>query len=408
MNTNTKNSIIISIGDELVSGQIDNSNSVYLANILEKNGIKNTRIITIPDREKPLVDSLDKALGVDYVFITGGLGPTHDDRTKNIVTDYFDTELVEVDELTQDLEEYFKEREINMSPNNYDQALIPRDGEIIPNEIGTASGMHFKKNQTQFFFLPGVPAEMKRMTENYIITQLTDSSQSTFSQKIRTFGIPESKLAQQLQDWIQEYEEIKLSFLPQLPGVDIFVKSQNKKLFEKTINHITDRFKNSIFGFDTIAPAEKLAEVLNKKNWTISVAESCTGGRIVNEITNVPGSSSYFVGGIIAYANQIKKNFLDVDSKTLKKYGAVSSETAEQMSEGIKDSFGTEVGLSTTGIAGPAGGSKRKPLGTVFIGISTPNKTKVEKYIYNKNRLTNKKAFTKSALLKLIKTIQNE
>lgn len=400
-----KNSIIISIGNELTSGHTINSNAAFIAQFLVKFGIVNRKIIAIEDEKKDIIQALNASSAYDYVFVTGGLGPTHDDITKKVVAEYFDTELKENQRLKKELEEFLRERDVALSKANYDQALFPKKASIVTNEIGTAAGIHFQENNTDYYFLPGVPAEMERMLEKYIASDLEkqDAKTLNYYQKVRTFGIPESELYTGLENWIDEHNNVRVAFLPRMPGVDIVLESQKKTSLNQTLDYINTNFAEFIFGYNDEQPYQILGEKLEAKGLTIAVAESCTGGLIGHALTNRSGSSQYFEGGVIAYSNQVKIEMLAVKTETIKKYGAVSRETALEMAQGVREKLGVDVGLSTTGIAGPTGGSREKSVGTVWIAIATGEKQAARRYVFNKNRIQNKLAFKKFALINTIK-----
>ncbi|HMA62556.1 MAG TPA: CinA family nicotinamide mononucleotide deamidase-related protein [bacterium] len=400
-----KKSIIITIGNELTSGHTVNSNAAYIARFLAKLGIINQKIVAIEDKKEKIVDDLDEAINYDYVFVTGGLGPTHDDITKQVVAEYFDTELKESSRLKKELETFLKERDVALSKVNYEQALFPDKAKIVPNDIGTAAGMHFHEKNTDYYFMPGVPAEMERMLEKYIALDLEGNGAQAMNhyKKVRTFGIPESELYTGLASWITENNNVKVAFLPRMPGVDIVLESQQKKSINRTLEYIKSNFADFIFGYNDDQPYQIVGEKLDEQNLTIAVAESCTGGLIGHALTNRSGSSQYFQGGVIAYSNKVKIEMLGVNTDTIKKNGAVSRETALEMAAGVRKRFNVDIGLSTTGIAGPTGGSQEKPVGTVWAGFATRNKQSALHYIFNKNRIQNKQAFKKFALINTIK-----
>ena len=398
-----KQSIVISIGDELTSGRVCNSNAAFIARFILKKGIINRKIIVIPDNKDDIINALQASGQYDFVFVTGGLGPTHDDITKKVVADYFNTELVENELLRAELEAFFKERNIEMSEINYEQALFPDRGEIIPNDIGTAAGINIKDTDTDYFFLPGVPAEMELMLGKYITEKLEQDKRVTRTryEKIRTFGIAESRLYSRLQKWISENDDVRVSFLPQMPGVDIFLEGEKYSAIDQAREFIDDNFAEYIFGYNEDRPYEILGKLLGDQNMTIAVAESCTGGLIGHSLTNRSGSSKYFKGGIVAYSNQIKIEQLGVKKATIEKCGAVSRATASAMAAGVKKAFNVDLGVNTTGVAGPTGGTEAKPVGTLWFGLAG-DETKTFKFSFNKNRITNKKAFAKFALVKTI------
>ena len=285
--------------------------------------------------------------------------------------------------------------------------MIPQNGKIIPNPIGSARGLHFKNNNFQLFSMPGVPSEMKLMMNNYILPIIDKKTQKkNYVKLIRTTGIMESSIFDIIEPYLNN-NNISLAFLPSFTGVDLRISSNINDDLIIFFDKILPLLSKYYYADDHIELEDVLGEVIINKKKTISTAESCTGGLISNRLTNTPKSSSYFKGGIIAYSNSIKIKLLNVNQEIINKYGAVSKEVALEMAQGIRKRMNVDIGLSTTGIAGPGGGSKDKPIGLVYIGLSTSNFEKVYKFNFSKNRKTNK-LMTSQAALNILRNYLND
>jgi len=403
------NAEIISIGNELLNGITQNSNATWIADQLWHIGIPASRIVTVRDDSKAIQDAVFDSLNhVEVVLITGGLGPTHDDITKKSIAEFFKTSLVENPELKERIITRFANRGIPMPEINLEQALVPESAKIIQNKIGTAAGFYFEQKNKICVVIPGVPAEMKQMIKDSVLSLLREKYKDKIgylvTNKIRTTGIYESKLYEVLSPILEKLPEITVAFLPHRYGVDLRLEFQAKdeKTAEDKIANAESKIIPEIFKFvyeiGERSLEQVVAEILSKKKQTLSVAESCTGGLIQNFLTNIPGSSDFFLGGVVSYSNEIKMELLDVQENTLVKYGAVSSETALEMVKGVRKLTGSDCALSITGIAGPTGGSDEKPVGLVFIGCATGRSTRVEKFIFHKERMLNKFRFAYAAL----------
>ena len=405
------NACIVSVGDELLSGIVDNTNATYIASILQDYGISTKCTLTVGDNDKDITYALDTAKKLaDVVFVTGGLGPTHDDITKSVVAKYFSAQLVFHEEVLQKIRNRFKNRGLKMPDVSIDQAYLPDNADIIPNSIGTAQGMRFEEDDTIFYVLPGVPFEMKEMFERTISNELQNMSLEKMNTRIiHTTDAPESVIFSKLKGWIKEHDKIQISILPQLADIDILLKespSSSEDDLENAVVEIDAILGNLIYGYDDDTLEKVVGSLLQKRKKTLAVAESCTGGLVGHRITNVSGSSSYFKIGVVTYSNESKSKILGVKEKTLEKYGAVSKETAKEMAEGICRVSGCDIGLSTTGIAGPLGGSVMKPIGVVYIGLSMNGFSKSYHFRFDQDRETNKILFSQSALnlLRLVLT----
>ncbi len=378
---------ILSIGDEILIGQILNSNSKWLAEKITQIGCSIAKINTIGDSSNEIISELNILLPIsDIIVITGGLGPTHDDITKDVLCNYFNDKLIENNTWTKKLIDQFNQRGMDLSERNKTQAFIPSRSTLLWNDFGTAPGMLFNENGKLIFSLPGVPQEMVNIMENVGFQKIIDllnssNTESIIYKNIQTNNIPESSLA----DLIDIKEDFlgnsSLAFLPSYRGVKLRIgaygesKSQAEKELSRIENYLIPRIDNYIISFDERPFAQIISEKLIIKNKTLAIAESCTAGLLSATLTDIPGSSKYFKGSIVAYSNDIKNKLLNINNEQLEKYGAVSKEIAEEMSNNIRKIFNSDYGISITGIAGPSGGTKEKPVGTVWISISSADIT---------------------------------
>lgn len=399
---------IITIGDEILYGQITDTNSQWISAELDKIGIKTRRKTSVSDQEKEIVDAFNEAYErVDILLVTGGLGPTKDDLTKKVLTDYFQTSLELHDEALLDITALFKNFGFELTEPNRGQAFLPKSCTYIPNKFGSAPGMWFEKEGKVLVSMPGVPFEMKGIISNSVLGMLKEqfSLPVIHHKMIRTVGIGESWLAEKISDWEDNLPtHIKLAYLPgmwqvrlRLTGVGL-----NASLLAQDVENeflkIEPLISKYIFGFGETELQEAVGILLKEKSKTIATAESCTGGYLAHLLTSVPGSSSYYYGTVVAYQNEIKTKTLGVTQETLDKHGAVSEETAKEMAEGIRKQLGTDIGFATTGIAGPSGGSKEKPVGTVWIAFAEKDKTIALKIKLGRTRELNIKYATVHAL----------
>lgn len=410
---------IISIGDEILIGQIVNTNAAFIGEKLYSYGIPVLRIVAIGDEPQALMNELeDSKRNFDVTIITGGLGPTHDDLTKKILVDYFNDELVCDEKVLNHVKSIFKNRNIKMPDANYEQALIPKKSKVIWNENGTAPGIWIDDSDKIFVALPGVPYEMKAMLSGSVLPALKEKFERKIdynlkSKTILTAGIGESSLAELIGDVNNIPYIDKLAFLPSLFGVRLRIDVKGKDISDadkkiKSIeNSLRNKIGNYIFGYDDDLLESTVGEILRKNNKTLSVAESCSGGLLASKITDVSGSSDYFLGGVCTYSNDSKINILNVKPETIVNFGAVSEETALEMAENVCKKFGSDIGLSITGIAGPSGGSDSKPVGLVWIGYSDENRTFAERFMFGNNRERTKIRSTYMALAILKKEISN-
>lgn len=373
---------IISIGDELLIGQVVNTNASWLGNKLTTNGIEVISTLTIGDGEKDIMDALTACSDVDIVAITGGLGPTADDITKPTMCKYFDTELVFCQDAYDNIMSIFKLRGYPMSKRNEGQAYIPKACKYIPNRYGTAPCMWFEKGKTVYVSMPGVPFEMKNVFEKEILPMLLEHFKVTpyLSKVVMTTGVGESFLADKIKDWEEALPDfMSLAYLPQYGMVKLRLDGRHpdKELLHKTLDNEIDKLisliGDHVFGYDEISIAEAVLDILKAKGKTVSSAESCTGGTIAKMITAIPGSSAAFKGTVVSYATEVKENVLNVNHLDVEKYTVVSQQVAEQMAVGVRNLLKTDYAVATTGIAGPDGGTELTPVGTVWIAVATPD-----------------------------------
>jgi nicotinamide-nucleotide amidase len=399
---------LLTIGDEILYGQIVDTNSQWMSVELSNAGIKVIRKTTVGDLEDEILNAFAEAeKRADIILITGGLGPTSDDLTKPCLAKYFNCELRIHEEALAEVTEFFKSRGRELTEVNRQQAALPVCCEKVTNKMGTAPGMWFERNGKVFVSMPGVPYEMKRMMSDIIVPKLrkTFSTPAIHHKVIRTIGLGESFLAEKIADWEKALPaHIKLAYLPSLGEVKLRLTSFGDSLaaLEAETDAITEKLKERVgqfiygYGEDPIEVA--VGNMLREKKLSLAVAESCTGGYLSHLITSVPGSSGYFLGSMVPYAYEIKIQQLGVDPETLKTHGAVSEPTIAAMANLVRAKFNTDIGVATSGIAGPGGGTPEKPVGTVWIAYADKHQTVTRKLQLSKDRLINIKAASVAAL----------
>ncbi|MCE1165273.1 MAG: competence/damage-inducible protein A [Bacteroidetes bacterium] len=396
------NAKVISIGDEILIGQIINTNASFINSKLYSIGVKVEKVVTIGDNEEDLLRELDDSMmNFKVTLITGGLGPTHDDITKPILIKYFNDKLVLHEDILEYVREFFAKRNLVMPETNVGQAMMPSKSKVIWNHNGTAPGIWMEKEGRVFVAMPGVPFEMKAMIEDDILRMIKEYFAAEFdyvlkSKTILTTGIGESLLFEKIGGINELIGKHKMAFLPSPLGVRlrIDVKEKDDKSASNEIEIIETKLKDKIgqyiFGENDDLIEEVIGKMLKDSGMTLAVAESCTGGLLAGRITDIAGSSDYFIGGITAYSNQIKEGFLGVKKETLLQYGAVSEETAKEMAYGIKTKFNSSIGVSVTGIAGPGGGTEEKPVGLTYIGYCDGEQCYAVKWNFGDNRERNR------------------
>lgn len=398
---------IITIGDELLIGQVINTNQAYIAEKLNSIGIRVDRMTTVGDELETILQAYDAALKrSDVVIVTGGLGPTHDDITKKAVCRFFDSDLLPHVGLRKHIEDLTKKWNRQWSQSYEEQTMFPRKAKLVPNPIGTAGGMLFEEGGKLFFVLPGVPYEMKEMIDQTILPFLsTRVSQSVIRHRtLRTAGISESMLAAQLGNIQELLHGARLAFLPSTTGVRMRITvhahdvGTAENIMHTVEQQIRAKVQKYIYGVDEEELEEAVGKILTERRLTLAVAESCTGGLVANKITDVSGSSHYFMQGIVAYSNQSKVQLLGIAEELLRQHGAVSKEVAEAMAEGIRRNARTDIGISTTGTAGPTGATETKPIGLVWIGYSDAETTLAVRFNFGDGRKRIKERATQAAL----------
>ena len=388
---------IITIGDEILIGQILDSNSKWIAEELNKIGISVYQITSIQDDKQHILKALREAQSnCDIVIVTGGLGPTKDDITKLTLAEYFNDKLILNEEIAEQIKSRFAKINYPFTEVNKNQALMPTKCVPLKNEFGTAPGMWFEESGKVVISLPGVPYEMKDLLQNSVLPKLTKSFHLPFivHKTILTYGLGESMLAERIEGWENNLPSfIRLAYLPSFGKVRLRLtaKGINKEILEISISNEVQKLSNLISEFIVGYSEDETIEVgvgklLTEKKQTLATAESCTGGNIAKMITLIPGASNYFVGSIVAYQASIKINELNVNADLIKKHSVVSSQVAEAMAKGIQQKFNTTYAIATTGNAGPTADMTDENVGTVFIAIATPSKVYSETFFFGKPR----------------------
>ena len=405
------NVALITIGNELLSGFTVNTNASWIGLELGKIGIEITVHHTIQDNKRDIIFELEKlSKKASAVIVTGGLGPTHDDVTASAFYSYFDDSPVFDEEYWNDLTDRFSKINYKIPDVNRNQAMKPQKGEVIQNELGSARGLYFKKGGCHIFALPGVPKEMKAMINNSVIPILKDQvTNPLITRTIRTTGIPESALAEKINEKINiDYSQCSVAFLPKLTGVDIRLSCRNIKIIQDMEEILTPVIEKYVYGYDDVSLEEVVGNRLRELGLTLATAASCTGGLLGHRITGVSGSSDYYLGGVVSYNNKAKMELLGVKKQTLEKFGSVSEETVREMAQGVKSLFKTDLGISISGIAGPTGGSPEKPVGLIYIGLSSEKEVTIKKFNFFRDRDSNKRISSQVALNMIRLALKNE
>ena len=389
---------IVTIGDEILIGQIVDTNSSYIAKALDKIGIATHEMLSISDDKQHILDTFNVLQNkVNVVIVTGGLGPTKDDITKKTFCDYFEDTLVENEAVllhVKSIIEGIYKRPITQI--NREQALVPTKAKVLFNQVGTAPGMWMEKEKTVFISLPGVPYEMKYLVDNEVIPNLVQKFERPYivHQTIMTYGRGESMIAEQIEEWEDNLPDfIKLAYLPS-PGkvrLRLTARGTNEELLKSEIKCQVEKLDllihDIIVGYNEDEPIEVvLGRLLTEKKVTISTAESCTGGKIAATLSSVSGASNYFKGSVVSYATQTKINVLGIANEVIAKYGVVSAEVATEMAKSAQKIMNSDFAIATTGNAGPTKGDESAELGTVFIAVATPNEVFVEEFNFGQPR----------------------
>ena len=401
---------LITIGDELLIGQVVDTNSAWMGRELNNIGIEVLRIVSVRDREEEILEAIDNAMKrVNIVLVTGGLGPTKDDITKQTLCKYFNTELIFSEEVFENVKRVLAGK-IPMNKLNKGQAMVPKNCTVINNPVGSASVSWFERDGKVLVSMPGVPQEMTTVMAESVLPKLHERFQTDviMHQTFLVQHYPESVLAEKLEAWEVALPDcIKLAYLPKLGIIRMRLtgRGHDRKEVETLLNREKAKLE-TILGEDIFSEEDTpleviIGELLKKRKLTVSTAESCTGGSIAERLTSIAGSSEYFKGSIVAYSNEVKKDLLYVSSETLEKYGAVSEETVVEMVKGAMKALKTDCAVATSGIAGPGGGTPEKPVGTVWIAAGYKNEIRTYKQETNRGRSMNIERAGNNALLML-------
>ena len=407
------NAEIIAIGDELLYGQIMDTNSHWISQELDAVGVRVVRKTTVGDNRTDILTAFEEASKrADLILITGGLGPTQDDLTKPLLAEYFGCEIVEVPEAVAAVSAYFTRRGREMTLLNTLQGHLPTCCTYVPNEVGTAPGMWFEQKGCYWMSMPGVPHEMKKLVKDFVLPKLSQVFELPviYHKLIKTAGIGESWLADLIKDWENALPaHIRLAYLPSLGYVKLRLtafgtnKEQLQQEVAAQIQVLLPQIEKYVYGYDEETLETALGKLLKNAGKTIALAESCSGGYVSHLITTVPGSSAYFQGAVVPYHNAFKERILGVKSETLSSHGAVSEATVAEMAEGVRALFNSDYGLASSGIAGPDGGTADKPVGTVWIGCAGPEGVETRKLQLTQDRMLNIQ-LTGVAVLNLFRT----
>ncbi len=408
--------VIINIGDEILIGQVVNTNAAWMGEELNKIGIVVDKIMVIRDREEDIHSALDEALEkASVVIMTGGIGPTNDDITKESLCSYFDTHLVFSDEMYSQVEAFVKKRGLEVNKNNLEQAYVPENCTMLPNKIGTAAGMKFKQGNSVLYSLPGIPFEMKTIMREQILPELSKSHKlpPVMHRTIMTYGIGEAFLAEKLKDWENSLPpEIHVAYLPSPRAIRIRLSvyentSSIKPQLDDAISALHQIIPDNIFSDTEQSLEVVLLNSLRKNKLSVSTAESCTGGLIASRITSIPGASENYTGSVVAYNNSIKTYMLDVPQNVIDTYGAVSEATAVYMVKGVKKHFHTDTAIAVSGIAGPGGGTKEKPVGTTWIAVAVKDEVVSRKFVFGSTREVNIQRAAYSGMFMLLNLLRH-
>ena len=391
---------IITIGDEILIGQTIDTNSAWIGERMSNAGIPVRRIISISDDPSEIRSALAESMArAKVVLVTGGLGPTSDDRTKNTLAAFFGSELIENEDVLINIESLFRSWKRELNDINRAQAMVPHNCRVLQNPVGTAPGMWFEKDGCIVISMPGVPYEMKSIMETLVLPELAGRFDvpCILHRTVMTTGVAESRLAGLLTGWESELPgNFSLAYLPSPGMVKLRITGTGanfeevRPVMENLSGSLTRRLGKSVFGYDDVSLEETVGTLLLNNGFTLATAESCTGGGIAQAITRVAGSSGYFLGGVVAYANPVKTALLGVSESLLNEVGAVSREVVESMAIGCRKRFGSDFAVAVSGIAGPGGGSPEKPVGTIWIAVAGPVSVTAECFLFGNQRDRNR------------------
>mgnify|MGYP001097252318 FL=1 len=391
---------LITIGNELLSGFTTDTNSAWIGQSILEVGAEITWHVTIGDQANKITAVLDQIPeDIKVVLVTGGLGPTHDDITQKTLFEYFGVQPVFDENYWNILNARMVKRVRVMPVINKNQAIRPDKGSVIPNNSGSARGLHLNNDRMDVFAMPGVPREMKDMMSSTIIPWIHDKTKSKiYVRTLRTTGAMESVLAEKMADVTEDTRPVTVAFLPQFTGVDIRLMCPEKNPLIEIEGKIRDKVDKYIYATGTVDLEEIVGDMLSERGYTIATAESCTGGLIGHRLTNVPGSSTYYLGSVVSYSDDMKMKTLGVQENTLQEFGAVSKQTATEMAQGARDLFGSDLAIAVTGIAGPGGGTAEKPVGLVYITLVHNDTVWAKKFKFFTDRKLNNRLSSQVAL----------
>ncbi len=405
---------IIAIGNELVSGRVQDKNTFFLAQRLSRYGLEISSIRIIQDNEQAIVECLKNACNRStFVIVTGGLGPTEDDLTVRAASKAFGLPLKRDPVSWKILKDYTESHNIPLYDNVKKMANLPEGARKLDPKTPRA-GFSLEFNGCFFYFLPGVPEEVRELFDRVVLEELLNKCGSrprVLTRIIKVFGLRESEIENRILDILPNFDTVSVSYLPCFPEHHLHVTAKGKeekeaeKEFLEFVSLVSERLGDFVYGYDEDSLESVVGDLLRSENFTLSIAESCTGGLIGHRITNVPGSSDYFKLGVVVYSNEVKESVLGVDRELLVRFGAVSEQVARAMCEGVKKLGETHYSVATTGIAGPTGGTPDKPVGTVYIAISGPDTTFVRKYLFSGSRTEIKTMTSQVALDTLRRTL---
>ena len=410
---------IVTIGDEILIGQIVDTNSAWIAQRLNEVGLQVHKIYSIPDTEAAILRTLNRAAKLtDIVLLTGGLGPTNDDITKKTLATFFNDTLQRNEEVLAHIKTLFDKKGIKkLNKLNEQQADLPSQCKVLLNPVGTAAGMWFNKDGKYFISMPGVPFEMKAIMSSLVLPEFqSEFGAGVFLHKtILTQGVPESVLAELLEGWESSlHSEVKLAYLPSESRVRLrlSIKGDNENKLYEILDHEAQKLKaiipEYIYGEENDRIEQRVGDLLLSKKATVATAESFTSGYLSHLITSVPGSSSYYRGSILAYDNEIKEKILNVSPDSIKNYGVVSEQVVKEMALSVKKIMGVDYALSTTGIAGPSGGTNEVPVGTIWTAVAGPYGVKTKKYHFGTDRSWNVKRGANAVLLNFLHQLESD
>jgi nicotinamide-nucleotide amidase len=390
---------ILTIGDEILYGQILDTNAQWMSYELDQLGIRVVRKTTVGDNEKDILSAFEEAENrADLVLITGGLGPTNDDLTMPTLAKYFGSDIILDESILAHVKDFFEKRGRDFTELNRRQALVPKMAEVLHNALGTAPGTWYERDGKVFVSMPGVPHEMKNLMNEFVIPKVRNffNSPVIYHRLIKTVGIGESFLADKIKDWEDSLpSHVALAYLPSIGHVKLRLTAvgDDREILKQDVQLLIDQLmplaEKYIYGYDKTTLEEAVGQMLIAEKKTIAFAESCSGGFIQHKMTTTPGSSAYFQGGLVPYHNQFKIDLLGVKAETLEKHGAVSEECVIEMAERVREKFNADIGAASSGIAGPDGGSDEKPVGTVWIAYADGKKTIAKKLQLTQNRILN-------------------